>query len=117
MYSSRDPCGWGHLLVCKKASAGHGHAFCQLARKDPGTHRAPKTLLARGGLGRVRSCGGNAVQRKDDHPDTIRERLAVYHEQTEPLKDYYEKTGKLVTVIGQEEVADTTTLTFKAVEA
>ena len=36
-------------------------------------------------------CGGKTVQRKDDHPDTIKERLSVYHEQTEPLKGYYEK--------------------------
>ena len=38
----------------------------------------------------------------------------VYHEQTEPLKGYYEKKGKLRTVIGQEEVADTTKLTLAA---
>ncbi len=62
-------------------------------------------------------CGGNTVQRKDDHPDTIRERLSVYHDQTEPLKDYYEKTGKLTVVEGQEEVKDTTALTLKALEA
>ena len=32
-------------------------------------------------------CGGKLVQRKDDHPDTVLDRLKVYHEQTEPLKD------------------------------
>ena len=62
------------------------------------------------------SCGGELVQRKDDHPDTVLDRLKVYHEQTEPLKDYYEKTGKLRIVEGQEEVADTTALTLKALE-
>lgn len=62
-------------------------------------------------------CGGNTVQRKDDHPDTIKERLSVYHDQTEPLKGYYEKTGKLTIVEGQEEVKDTTALTLKALEA
>lgn len=62
-------------------------------------------------------CGGNTVQRKDDHPDTVKDRLHVYHEQTEPLKEYYQKTGKLVIVEGQEEVKDTTALTLKAVEA
>ena len=62
-------------------------------------------------------CDGKTVQRKDDHPDTIKERLSVYHEQTEPLKGYYEKTGKLVVVEGQEEVKDTTALTLKALEA
>ncbi len=63
------------------------------------------------------ACGGKTVQRKDDHPDTVKERLRVYHEQTEPLIDYYTKTGKLVVVEGQEEVADTSALTLKAVEA
>ncbi|NMA79833.1 MAG: adenylate kinase [Clostridiales bacterium] len=63
------------------------------------------------------SCGGKTVLRKDDHPDTVAQRLNVYHEQTAPLKGYYEKQGKLVTVIGQEEVADTTKLTLEAVEA
>ena len=62
-------------------------------------------------------CGGTLVQRKDDHPDTVKDRLRVYHEQTEPLKEYYEKQGKLHIVEGQEEVADTTALTLKALEA
>ena len=62
-------------------------------------------------------CGDTLVQRKDDHPDTVKERLSVYHAQTEPLKDYYEKSGKLVIVEGQEEVKDTSALVLKAVEA
>ena len=66
--------------------------------------------------GECNSCGGELVQRKDDHPDTVLERLAVYHTQTEPLKDFYEKKGKLRIVEGQEEIADTTALTLKALE-
>ena len=62
-------------------------------------------------------CGGKTVIRKDDQPETVLERLAVYHKQTAPLKDYYEKQGKLDTVVGQEEVADTVKLTLKAVGA
>ena len=62
------------------------------------------------------SCGGELVQRKDDHPDTVLERLSVYHTQTEPLKEFYEKMGKLRIVEGQEEIADTTALTLKALE-
>ncbi len=62
------------------------------------------------------ACGGELVQRKDDHPDTVLDRLHVYHEQTEPLKEYYEKKGILRIVEGQEEVADTTALTLKALE-
>ena len=63
------------------------------------------------------SCAGALIQRKDDHPDTVTQRLQVYHEQTEPLKSYYAKQGKLTVVEGQEEVADTTKLVLAAVEA
>lgn len=59
-------------------------------------------------------CGGNTVQRADDAPETVLSRLAVYHEKTAPLKDYYANTGKLISVDGQEEVADTTKLVFEA---
>mgnify|MGYP002748527964 CR=1 FL=1 len=63
------------------------------------------------------ACAGTLVQRKDDHPDTVKQRLKVYHEQTEPLKEYYARQNKLRTVEGQEEVADTTRLTLAAIEA
>lgn len=62
-------------------------------------------------------CGGKLIIRKDDQPETVRDRLATYHEQTEPLKDFYSKKGKLRIVEGQEEVADTTKLTLAALEA
>ena len=62
-------------------------------------------------------CGGELIVRKDDEPATVLERLAVYHEQTEPLKDFYAARGKLAVVEGQEEVADTTALVLKALEA
>ena len=62
------------------------------------------------------NCGAELVQRNDDKPETIADRLAVYHNQTEPLKEYYKKAGKLITVEGQEEVKDTTALTLKALE-
>lgn len=61
-------------------------------------------------------CGEALVQRKDDMPETVLDRLKTYHEQTEPLKGFYEKKGILRVVEGQEEVADTTALTFKALE-
>ena len=67
--------------------------------------------------GKCDKCGGNTVIRKDDEPATVLERLKVYHEQTAPLKDFYQKRNKLVTVQGQEEVADTSKLTLKAVGA
>ena len=61
------------------------------------------------------ACGGKTVIRKDDEPATVLERLKVYHEKTAPLKDFYESRGKLRTVIGQEEVAETTRLTLDAI--
>ena len=61
-------------------------------------------------------CTGTLVQRKDDHPDTVLSRLKVYHEETEPLKDYYEKQGKLTIVEGQHDIADTTAKVVKALE-
>ncbi len=58
-------------------------------------------------------CGDTLVQRKDDAPETVIERLRVYHESTEPLVAYYREAGKLCVVEGQEEVADTTKLVFE----
>lgn len=60
-------------------------------------------------------CGENLVIRKDDEPETVLNRLSVYHEQTEPLKDYYNKQNKLLIVEGQDDVKDTTALVLKAV--
>ncbi len=61
-------------------------------------------------------CGGKLVIRKDDEPETVQNRLHVYHEQTEPLKDFYKGCGKLITVEGQDEVEDTTRLVLDALE-
>lgn len=61
-------------------------------------------------------CGAQLVQRTDDREETVLERLKIYHEQTEPLVEYYRKKNKLVVVEGQEEVSDTTALTLKALE-
>ena len=62
------------------------------------------------------ACGGELVQRKDDAPETVRARLEEYHEMTEPLKGFYDKLGKLKVVEGQEDVSDTTSLVFAALE-
>ena len=61
-------------------------------------------------------CGERVAVRDDDKEEVVRHRLEVYHEQTQPLEDYYAARGKLKTVIGQEEVADTTALTLNAVK-
>lgn len=62
------------------------------------------------------ACGGELIQRKDDAPQTVLDRLAEYHKMTEPLKGFYENLGKLKVVEGQEDVADTTKLVFAALE-
>ena len=61
--------------------------------------------------------GGTLIIREDDKPETVKDRLRVYHEETAPLIDYYTKQGILVTVEGQEELEDTTRLTLEALEA
>ncbi len=61
-------------------------------------------------------CGQKLIIRKDDDPQVVLSRLKTYHETTEPLKDYYETTGKLRLVEGQEELADTTALVAAVIE-
>ena len=53
-------------------------------------------------------CGGKLVQRKDDAPETVKNRLEVYHTTTEPLKGFYEARGILRTVYDQPTIAETT---------
>ncbi|MCH5204775.1 MAG: adenylate kinase [Oscillospiraceae bacterium] len=62
------------------------------------------------------ACGAKVVQRIDDKPETVQARLKTYHEKTAPLKDYYAKRGKLVTVQGQNEIAETSRLTLAAIK-
>ena len=45
-------------------------------------------------------CGEKLILRDDDKPETVKKRLDVYHEQTQPLIDFYKKEGILVTVDG-----------------
>ena len=52
-------------------------------------------------------CGGRVVQRVDDAPETVRERLEVYHSLTEPLKGFYQQRGLLREVKDTGAVADT----------
>lgn len=46
------------------------------------------------------NCLGTLIQRKDDAEETVKQRLKVYHDQTEPLKNYYKKQNKLMIVDG-----------------
>lgn len=58
---------------------------------------------------------GPFVQRKDDTEEAIRHRLADYHDQTEPLKDYYAEKGLLVTVDATKGIPEVTEEVLKAV--
>ncbi len=59
-------------------------------------------------------CGGELITRDDDKPETIKNRLQVYHESTEPLKEYYEEAHLLVTAHSQKALADTRREVLKA---
>lgn len=52
------------------------------------------------------ACGGTLVLRDDDKAETVKKRLQVYHEQTQPLIEYYKKKELLKTVDGTQDVAD-----------
>lgn len=53
--------------------------------------------------GRCDQCGGELYQRDDDKPETVRNRLSVYNQQTAPLVDYYRQAGKLLEVNGEQD--------------
>ena len=59
-------------------------------------------------------CGGKLIQRHDDEPETVRHRLEVYHQETEPLKDFYAKRGLLKSVENQPTVAETSEAILRA---
>ncbi len=61
-------------------------------------------------------CGEALYIRADDAAETVKNRLETFHNETEPLKSFYEKKGLLISVEGQEGVAETTALVFKALQ-
>ncbi len=61
-------------------------------------YNAPKTVDV------CDACGEKLVLRDDDQPETVQKRLRVYHEQTQPLIDYYNKEGILVEVDGTQDM-------------
>ena len=62
-------------------------------------------------------CGAALYVRADDAAETVKNRLATFHAQTEPLKDYYGAKGILLTVEGREEVEDTSAAVLEALAA
>ena len=61
-------------------------------------------------------CGEKLIVRSDDEESTVRNRLSVYHETTEKLKDYYKAKGILRCVDGVADIADITRLVLAAIE-
>ncbi len=60
------------------------------------------------------ACGGKLILRADDAPETVRARLKVYHEQTEPLVDFYASKGLLKRIEGADGIDGTSRLIFEA---
>ena len=61
-------------------------------------------------------CGGELGIRKDDAPETVLDRLRIYHKETEPLKAFYAQRGKLLTVENQASIEATTAAVRRALE-
>ena len=59
-------------------------------------------------------CGGELTIRKDDAPETVKARLQIYHDETEPLKAFYESRGMLVSIDNQPTIEATTAEIRKA---
>lgn len=85
-----------------------GRRVCSCGASYHVAHNPPKRE------GVCDKCGEALYVRADDAAETVQNRLATFHAQTEPLKEYYSEKGILVTVQGQEDVADTTALVFEA---
>ena len=59
-------------------------------------------------------CGGKLVRRKDDAPETVKQRLEVYHKETEPLKAFYAERGLLRPVENRPTVAENSQAVLRA---
>ena len=69
--------------------------------------------------GKCDHCGSELIIRKDDTPETVKNRLRVFHAETEALKDFYASLGRLKLVDGDQDIDDVTReiLTAIGVEA
>lgn len=67
--------------------------------------------------GHCSACGGELLQRDDDHEDTIRRRMDTYHQQTAPLEEYYRKDELLLTVNGMGAIEDVQQAIISGIQA
>jgi adenylate kinase len=61
-------------------------------------------------------CGAELIRRADDNPETVRDRLRIYHEQSEPLKGFYERLGRLKCIAGTGGLEDISRRIMEALE-
>ena len=66
--------------------------------------------------GKCDNCGKDLTMRADDSPETIKNRLAVYHQQTEPLKEYYNAKGLVSVFDGTKDIDEISADIIKALE-
>ena len=78
---------------------------------------APYHASSLNGATACAKCGATLIQRDDDQPATVQNRLTVYHEKTAPLIAYYQQAGKLYAVNGDGDLATITATILKALEA
>ena len=80
-----------------------GRRVCEACGSSYNVEAVPPTVE-----GICDNCGGKLIQRKDDTPETVRERLKVYHKETAPLADFYAQRGllKKVAVAGDKETTN-----------
>lgn len=62
-------------------------------------------------------CGGELIQRDDDKPEIVKQRLAIYKKSTRPVRNYYEKSGKLLEVNGSGDIQDVFERILEKIEA
>jgi adenylate kinase len=116
----------------KKADCGPGAVFDGFPRTIPQAEALDKLLAGFGRkidvvielrvddqilLDRVKQRIAQGQSRPDDNPETLRNRLAVYHKNTAPLVEYYNKQGKVTSVDGMAPIDQVTAAIAKAIDA
>ena len=108
-------CAKGFILDGMPRTIAQGEALEQMGYKCGASYLIVNKPSAKEGV--CDRCGGELAIRKDDEPATVLDRLKAYHEQTEPLVEFYRQRGKLVEVPDQGSIEATTAFLLKLLEA